>query len=128
MKPLTREWVKKAEGDYDTAQRELRARKSPNFDSAAFHAQQCVEKYLKARLQEAGMMFPHTHDLEILLRLAIPIEPLWAGLTASAKLLTQYAVNTRYPGSAVTRAQAKDSYVRCREVRSLARQSLGLPN
>jgi hypothetical protein len=34
MKPLTREWVKKAEGDFATAQRELRARKSPNYDSA----------------------------------------------------------------------------------------------
>jgi len=67
MKPLTREWVEKAEGDFQTAQREMRARKSPNFDSATFHAQQCAEKYLKARLQEAGVNFPHTHDLESLL-------------------------------------------------------------
>ena len=48
MKPLTREWVRKAEGDYATAAREMRARKSPNYDAACFHAQQCVEKYLKA--------------------------------------------------------------------------------
>jgi HEPN domain-containing protein len=40
MKPLTREWVKKAEGDFQTAQRETRARKLPNYDSACFHAQQ----------------------------------------------------------------------------------------
>jgi HEPN domain-containing protein len=59
--------VEKAEGDFQTAQREMRARKSPNFDSATFHAQQCAEKYLKARLQEAGVNFPHTHDLESLL-------------------------------------------------------------
>jgi len=50
MKQLTLEWVKKAEGDYVTAQRELRARKSPNYDASCFHAQQCAEKYLKARL------------------------------------------------------------------------------
>ncbi len=43
MKPLTREWVNKAEGDYATAGRELRARKSPNYDAACFHAQQCAE-------------------------------------------------------------------------------------
>jgi HEPN domain-containing protein len=43
--------------------RELRARKSPNYDAACFHAQQCVEKYLKARLQEAGIVFTKTHNL-----------------------------------------------------------------
>jgi HEPN domain-containing protein len=52
MNPLTLEWVDKAEGDYATALRELRARKQPNYDAACFHAQQCVEKYLKAYLQE----------------------------------------------------------------------------
>lgn len=50
MNPLTVEWVNKAEGDFTTALRELRARKSPNYDAACFHAQQCVEKYLKARV------------------------------------------------------------------------------
>lgn len=50
MKPLAREWVNKAEGDFATAAREMRARKSPNYDAACFHAQQCVEKYLKALL------------------------------------------------------------------------------
>ena len=46
MKTLTREWVKKAEGDFNTLLREVRARKAPNYDAACFHAQQCVEKYL----------------------------------------------------------------------------------
>mgnify|MGYP001806146018 FL=1 len=50
MNPLTVEWVDKAEGDFTTALRELRGRKSPNYDAACFHAQPCVEKYLKARL------------------------------------------------------------------------------
>lgn len=47
MTPLTREWVMKADGDYATASRELRARKQPNYDAACFHAQQCAEKDLK---------------------------------------------------------------------------------
>ncbi len=34
MNPLTREWVDKAEGDFAPAARELRARKSPNYDAA----------------------------------------------------------------------------------------------
>ncbi len=126
MKLLTREWVEKAEGDFQTAQREMRARKSPNFDSATFHAQQCVEKYFKAQLQEAGVIFPHTHDLVSLLNLALPAQPLWTALKPSATILTQYAVKARYPGSWVTRSQAKDAVARCRDVRRLIRQSLGL--
>jgi HEPN domain-containing protein len=126
MKRLTREWVKKAEGDFSTAEREVRARKSPNHDSACFHAQQCVEKYFKARLQEAGVDPPHTHDLEALLKLLNPIEPLWSGFAVSAKVLTQHAVKSRYPGSSVTKAQAKDAFARCKEIRVLARHVLGL--
>jgi len=126
MKPLTREWVAKAEGDFQTARRELRARKFPNFDSAAFHAQQCVEKYFKARLQEAGESFPHTHDLAILLNLLLKIEPLWNGLAGSAATLTDGAVKVRYPGSSITRIKAKDAVARCREIRALVRKSLGL--
>ena len=42
MKPLTCEWVVKAEGDLATASRELRARKAPNYDAACFHSQQRV--------------------------------------------------------------------------------------
>ncbi|MGA2442518.1 MAG: HEPN domain-containing protein [Tepidisphaeraceae bacterium] len=104
----------------------MRARKSPNFDSATFHAQQCVEKYLKAQLQEAGVIFPHTHDLVNLLNLVLPAQPLWTVLKSSATILTQYAVKARYPGSWITRSQAKDAVARCRDIRRHIRQSLGL--
>jgi HEPN domain-containing protein len=57
------EWVGKAEGDFHSCLREVRARRHPNPDSACFHSQQCAEKYLQARLQEAGLAFPKTHDL-----------------------------------------------------------------
>ena len=43
MKPLTREWIGKAEGDLATVRREVQARKAPNYDAACFHAQQCME-------------------------------------------------------------------------------------
>jgi HEPN domain-containing protein len=126
MNPLTREWVQKAEGDFATATREIRARKSPNYDSACFHSQQCAEKYFKARLQEAGIAFPYTHDLEVLLRLVLKVEPLWAVLSSSAQSLTEHAVKSRYPGAWVTRDQAKDAFARCRDIRRLIRHSLGL--
>lgn len=80
MKPLVAEWVQKAEGDFATAQRELRARRAPNYDAACFHAQQCAEKYLKARLQEEAIAFSRTHNLPSLLDLLLPVEPLWESL------------------------------------------------
>jgi len=53
MKPLTAEWVEKAEEDWVSLLRSYRARKDPSYNVACFHAQQCAEKYLKARLVEA---------------------------------------------------------------------------
>jgi HEPN domain-containing protein len=58
MNPLTIEWINKAEGDYATANREFRVRKTANYDAVCFHAQQCVEKYMKACLQEANRVHP----------------------------------------------------------------------
>jgi HEPN domain-containing protein len=55
MKPQTAEWVEKAEGDWNAARQLNRVRKDPNYDGVCFHCQQCVEKYLKARLEEAGV-------------------------------------------------------------------------
>ena len=127
MTPATREWVQKAEGDFISAQREYRARKNPNFDSACFHAQQCVEKYLKARLQEACVSFVKTHDLSALLTRVLPLEPLWSIYGPGLKMLTNAAVELRYPGKWATKATAKDALAFCKQLRSAARMSLGLP-
>src|SRR5690242_7384262 len=99
MLPLTAEWVSKAEGDFTTALRELRARKSPNYDAASFHAQQCAEKYFKARPQEGGIPFAKTHNLVTLLDLVLPLEPTWHSLRGDLALLTVAAVEIRYPGN-----------------------------
>jgi len=69
MKPITQEWVNKAEGDFGTAQRENLVQEMPNYDAVCFHSQQCTEKYLKARLQEENIAFGKTHDLSRLLDL-----------------------------------------------------------
>jgi len=126
MTPLAREWVDKAEGDFHSCQRETRARRHPNYDSACFHAQQCVEKYLKARLQEAGLFFPKTHDLDELLHLVLPIEPQWAALRPAVSQLTNYAVVFRYPGPSASAPDARQALAHCQLVRKYARQTLGL--
>jgi HEPN domain-containing protein len=77
MNPLTHEWVAKAEGDFATAGRELRARKVPNYDAVCFHAEQCAEKYLKAILQEANISFGRIHNLIALLELLLRVDTSW---------------------------------------------------
>ncbi len=126
MKPETAEWIAKAEGDYEAAGLLLRARKHPNYDAACFHAQQCAEKYLKARLTEGGVAFPRTHSLTALLHLLVPSRPEWAELKPDAAQLTAYAVEFRYPGKEADKPLAKDAFGYCRHIRDHVRIDLGL--
>ena len=48
MNGTVREWIDKAEGDFDVAGLVLRAELRPNYDAVCFHCQQCIEKLLKA--------------------------------------------------------------------------------
>ena len=126
MNPLTVEWIDKAEGDLTTTLRELRARKSPNYDAACFHAQQCVEKYLKARLQAAGIVFSKTHNLTVLLDLLLLIEPNFDPFRPKLLALTAFAVAYRYPGASADKDTAREALKFCKEVREAVRLSLGL--
>jgi HEPN domain-containing protein len=127
MKPVTAEWVRKAEGDFETALKTYRARKVPVYDAACYHCQQCAEKYLKAKLVEAGITFTKTHDLVSLLKLILPIEPNWLPLQPRLDALNKFAVDYRYPGNDAIKADAKKAIEDCRTVRSTIRQAFGLP-
>ena len=127
MKADTREWVKYAEEDFSVASSLMRRRKSCPANSIGFHCQQCVEKYFKARLVEAGCAFPKTHDLEGLLNLVVVVEPLLAAFQPVLGILTSYAVQFRYPGHVATKQDAKDALRDCRAIRKEVRTSLGLP-
>jgi HEPN domain-containing protein len=105
----------------------MRRRKQPVYDAACFHAQQTVEKYFKARLCEAGVAFPRTHDLVALLKLLLALEPLWVTFLPSAQLLVDYAVDFRYPGDTATSAEARLALKNCKSIRREVRSSLGLP-
>ncbi len=126
MMPLTPEWIEKAEGDFHSALRELRARKNPNYDAACFHAQQCIEKYLKGRLQEEEIHFAKTHDLPALLDLLLPVEPLWEAWREELGTLSDYAVNFRYPGESADKSMARKAVAICKKFRGEVRRSLGL--
>jgi len=126
MNPLTLEWVNKAEGDTITARRELRARISPNYDAACFHAQQTAEKYLKAYLQENGANIPKTHQLVDLLGLCIKIDKTNQTLYSDVMILEGYAVKFRYPGESAENWEAKEAYHATQNVRQAIRAKLGL--
>jgi HEPN domain-containing protein len=126
MKPITREWIGKAEGDWTAAGLLFRARRNSNYDASCFHAQQRAEKYLKARLEEAGVASGKTHDLVKLLALVLTVEPAWSILRQDLIVLTDFAVDYRYPGSSATKADAKDAVQRSRNVRLVIRRSFGL--
>jgi HEPN domain-containing protein len=127
MKPATAEWVDKADGDFATAGRELRAAPAPNFDAACFHAQQCAEKYLKACLVEASGTFPKTHDLSALLELLLPVEPTWAMLRTDLDWLTDVGVEVRYPGTVADAADAGRAVDIAARTRAHAQRFLRLP-
>lgn len=126
MRALTLEWVEKAEGDYNTASREYRARKSPNYDAVCFHCQQCAEKYLKALLQEREKYFPLTHKLITLLELCLEDMPDIDLHRDTLKALDRYAVIFRYPGESAIKSDARAAIKSLRNFRTYARSLLGL--
>jgi HEPN domain-containing protein len=125
MKTSTREWVTKAEEDFMVATVLAKPRKKPLWSPVCFHAQQCVEKYLKGRLNEASIQSYKTHDLEQLLNQALAVEPLWAAFRPALKRLSDAAVVPRYPGGITTKAEAQRAVETCRAFRKEARLSLG---
>ena len=126
MKPITAEWVAKAEGDFAVMEREINVRDNPSHDAICFHAQQCAEKYLKARLCEEAVSFRNTHDLVVLLDSVLPVQPEWEVFRQDLAYLSDFAVSFRYPGESADRESALQARSLCSKFREAARVSLGL--
>lgn len=97
---LPQEWLEKAEGDLDAA-RHLGQSGRPHHDAVAFHAQQAIEKLLKAALTARGVEPPRVHDLPELVRRAQAAGLEWSWSLTELRLLTMGAVHARYPGFGV---------------------------
>jgi HEPN domain-containing protein len=67
------------------------------YEHLCFHAQQAVEKALKAVLLELKIPFPYTHNIQALLNL-LPVHVKNLSELDECALLSPYAVITRYPG------------------------------
>ena len=96
IKDLVNKWIKKAEKDLLTAEREL-SFEDPITDTVCFHCQQTVEKYLKAFLVYHQIYFPKTHRIMDLLELCATKDSSFKDELEDADNLTDYAVEIRYP-------------------------------
>ena len=126
MKPLTAEWIQKAENDFVVAQTMYRARKKPVYDAVCFHAQQCAEKYFKAVLQEHERDIPKVHKLLDLLKLCKEVEPSLEILLPDLLELERYSVNIRYPGLSADKEEGRAALRAAQTVRKLLQARLGI--
>ncbi len=55
MKPLTAEWVAKAERDFATMEREAQVAEDPNFEGICVHAQHRCRTFRAAARQALGL-------------------------------------------------------------------------
>jgi len=90
-----REWVRYAQADLALAKVPLPPRGM--YENLCFHAQQAVEKSLKAVLVLARIEVPNTHSIQRLVQLLPPDVPQHESLVPAARLMA-YAVSSRYPG------------------------------
>ncbi len=116
-------WLRFAEEDLETAELELRESRPPR--TTAFSAQQAAEKAIKAAVIAAGVTPPRTHDLNELVQL-VPADWSVAQIDADLGLLSQLAVQTRYPDTAavVSDEEARIAVADARKIVEAARDDL----
>jgi len=105
---IVQAWLQRARSDLQLGRAALKTAGVLPED-ACFHAQQCAEKALKALLLQRQIPYPRTHAIEVLLDLLkTQGEPVPENVD-EALILTEYAVQTRYPGEwePVTKKEAQ---------------------
>jgi HEPN domain-containing protein len=119
------EWVEKAENDLKNAAHTLKMGTDCPTDTVCFHAQQVVEKYLKALLVLRGVSFPKIHNIEELVAL-LPARDRPELSEAEQDRLTDYATVTRYPGDEepISLTEARRAVRLARRVRTAVQRLL----
>jgi HEPN domain-containing protein len=83
-----------------------------------FHAQQCIEKLLKAVLIQAGQTPPKTHDLLVLSLAVQTVFPEWQPDEDDLEFLNTAAVRFRYPGIDAEKKDAEEAHSLCERLRA----------
>ncbi len=122
---LVKQWVAKAEEDIVSAEYLMTMPTEAPYGTVCFHAQQCVEKYVKALLVSLSIDFPKVHDLGELLRL-VPAEHRPELTAVDEERLTDFATTHRYPGDyePPTRTGAEELVAIAQRVRKTVRTIL----
>lgn len=94
---LVQIWLTKAQHDLASAD-VLSQSRLPLLDTAIYHCQQAAEKCVKAFLIYCDHEVERVHDVEALIRSALPYEPEFASYADDGRVLTPYAMVFRYPG------------------------------
>ena len=123
--PLIRQWVEKAEEDFRTAEYTLTMPENCPYGTICFHAQQCVEKYIKALLVWQSIEFPRIHDIGELVAL-LPEEVSLPLTKEEQEELTDHAVISRYPGNwePIGQIEAEQAMALVHKVRGVIRSAL----
>jgi HEPN domain-containing protein len=93
---LVKNWLIKSQHDL-LAAKKLSGEPEIYADVAIYHCQQSAEKALKGFLILHDHNFPRTHDVRLLLQLAIGINPIFQQHQEASEILTPYATEFRYP-------------------------------
>lgn len=92
-----REWLNRARSSLARAKHRI---PEVYLEDLCFDAQQAAEKAIKALLIRLGVHFPRLHDLNELLSLVEKGGGTVPDYVKKAAALTEYAVESRYPGMA----------------------------
>jgi HEPN domain-containing protein len=123
---LVNKWLMKAERDFKTVKK-LMGVGEIITDTACFHAQQSIEKYLKAFLIYHQIPFGRTHDLIFLVQKCKDIDKDFEKFNIpKVDKLTDYAVEVRYPNEFYipTLEEARESYQIAKEIRDFVKGKL----
>ncbi len=122
---VMREWIGKADNDLTAASQILKLGQDAPTETVGFHAQQCVEKYLKVVLIHRRTPVPKTHQIQALVNL-LPRRRRPSLTAQEQKELTNYAVVARYPeaGLDISLAEARKAVALARRVRREIRRLL----
>jgi HEPN domain-containing protein len=114
---LAQNWLIKAAHDL-LAAKKLSMEPEIYGDIAIYHCQQSAEKAVKGFLILHNQEFPRTHDIRLLIQLAIRINPSFEYYQETSEILTPYATEFRYPSDVMqpNPEELEDALIRAEEL------------
>jgi HEPN domain-containing protein len=97
-----------------------------NPDKLCWDCQQCVEEYLKAFLTRHRVPFERTHKLDELHELCLKVDSDFRLIQDRLDSADICKPTIRYPGTSVTKEQAKEAFAAAKVIRKFVRAKLGL--